>query len=179
MLRNGLLYRDEVNAAMLATWYDERYQWYYCGQTHQTFNPPDSSDENGMSFASLDSDGNLIGLIWYQVERDIRSVGGFSIINFTDGHRVTFAKDLRRAIDDIFVRFGMHRLEFSVVIGNPAEAAYDRMIERIGGRVIGTYRDRVTDMAGKLHDFKVYEVLEDEYLEYRRMTSATSSPGTG
>lgn len=68
----------------------------------------------------------------------------FGAINFSND-KLTFGRDLVQVIDDIFCSFGLERMEFKVVCGNPIERSYDRMVERFGGRIVGV-RKRVAKL---------------------------------
>ena len=57
---------------------------------------------------------------------------------------------------------------FGVVVGNPIEPTYDRLCAKMGGRVVGYYRDDAMLMDGSYADIKVYEVMRTEYLEKRK-----------
>lgn len=77
---------------------------------------------------------------------------------------MTFGRDLGQALTDIFEKFRFNKLKFSVVIGNPIEKSYDRMIQRYGGRIVGIFRQDTRLIDGNLYDVKDYEILRSEYL---------------
>jgi len=82
---------------------------------------------------------------------------------------VIFGADLGRALKDIFEKYNFRKLGFSVVVGNPVEKAYDRIIGRYGGRVVGTHikQCRLTD--GEYYDLKKYEIFREDYMKNRRI----------
>lgn len=45
--------------------------------------------------------------------------------------------DLGQALQDIFEKFKFRKLTFCVVVGNPIEKSYDKMINKYNGRIIG------------------------------------------
>lgn len=87
---------------------------------------------------------------------------GLNIINFTD-NKATFGMDAGQALRDIFEKFHFRKLVFVVVIGNPIEKTYDRMIARYGGRIIGIQSQQVKLIDGQFYDVKMYEILLDDY----------------
>lgn len=93
------------------TWYDERYKFYYASSYHNAYQCP-QDDWNSKHFVSFDTQGNVIGLIIYEVAFD------FGSINFTD-NKVVFGKDLFKVLDDIFCKLNIPKMEFCCVIGNP------------------------------------------------------------
>ena len=56
-------------------------------------------------------------------------------------------------------------MNFSVVIGNPIEESYDKMIAKYGGRIIGIYKEDVKLTDGEYYDLKTYEILASEYFD--------------
>ncbi len=76
---------------------------------------------------------------------------------------MTFGIDAGNAIKDIFEKYHLRKIFFSVVVGNPIEKSYDKMIERYGGRICGYYREHTKLIDGRFYDEKQYEILEKDY----------------
>ena len=91
-----------------------------------------------------------------------------NIINFEAEPSMTFAMDLGRALTDIFEKYNFRKLNFYVIVGNPAEKAYDKMIKKYGGRVVGYRRENTRLFDGKYYDEKLYEVMRDDYFNAKR-----------
>ena len=51
-----------------------------------------------------------------------------------------------------------------MVIGNPVESQYDRMVKKYNGRIVGIKRNEVM-INGNLYDLKLYEILKEEFEE--------------
>lgn len=166
MLKNAYLYEEEIKRAMYEIWYDERYQHYFMGAYHDEFElrHGDGGDWYCRTFASVDSKGNLIGMIGYKIDHEVESANNFGAINFTN-NLATFGKDLVQVVDDIFCKFRMNRLEFNVVIGNPIERSYDRMVQEYGGRILCIRHQVAKGMDGVIHDDKAYEIMREDYLK--------------
>lgn len=169
MLKNAYLYEDIIKQKMYECWYDERFQYYFMGPYHDDFalRHDDGGDWYCRTFASLDSTGKVIGMIGYKIDHEVGSATNFGAINFYEdaGSKLTFGRDICQAIDDIFCKFGMNRVEFNVVCGNPIEKSYDRMATEYGGRILCIRHDVAKDMAGNLHDDKAYEIMRRDYLK--------------
>ena len=60
-------------------------------------------------------------------------------------------------------KYNFRKLNFYVIAGNPAEKAYDKMIKRYGGRVVGYRRKNTRLFDGKYYDEKLYEVMREDY----------------
>lgn len=163
MLDNARKYIDVLKNKFLDIWYDNDYKYYFCNDYHNSIELPDN-DFNEMHFVSLDSSYNVIGYISYSVHRGTNSAYNLGIMNFSKDNKFIFGKDVYKVIDDIFTKFNMQRLEFSVVVGNPIEKSYDRMIEKYNGRIVGIRKRAVKLADNKLYDEKIYELLNEDYL---------------
>ena len=165
MLDNARKYRSELNNKYLDIWYDDKYKFYFLNWHNEHEIPKDDWTE--MRFVSLGEGGEILGAISYSIDRSVNSAHSFGAINFSDD-KITFGMDLRQAIDDIFCKFNMQRMEFDVVCGNPIEKSYDKMVARYGGGIIGVKRRATTCMDNKLYDTKSYEILREDYLKRKK-----------
>ena len=161
MIDNARKYRCELNSLLADTWYDDKYKFYHSSNWHREM---DFSNEDWeqMCFVSLNKHGRIIGLITYSVDRIINSVYNFGAINFSD-NKITFAKDLFQIIDDIFCKFNLSRIEFTVIRGNPIEKSYDRLIAKYGGRIVGIRKKCIKLIDNEIYDDKIYEILREDY----------------
>lgn len=165
MLDLAYKYEEDIRNKMLDTWYDEKYMFYYSSAHHSVWQNPDprDGDWDNRRFVSLDSKGEVIGVIDYHVDRECDMATWFGAINFTD-NKVTFGKDLAQVIDDIFCKFNMRKLEFCVIMGNPIEQTYDRMVEQYGGQITGIRHKCVRLLDGNYYDDKSYEIFREDYI---------------
>ena len=163
MLVPAFNYAEELKKKMAATWFDEKYKYYNC-DTYYSDLKVDDETWNRHQFVSLDKEGNVIGYIKYNINRQTCNCNGLAIINFTDNKSV-FGMDLGQALIDIFERFKFRKLNFSVVIGNPIEKSYDKMINKYGGRIVGIYKQEVKLIDGEYYDEKLYEITREDYLK--------------
>ena len=67
------------------------------------------------------------------------------------------------AFKDIFDKFRFHKINFFVILGNPTEKHYDKIVEKCGGRVVGIYKQDVKLIDNRLYDIKVYEITRTDY----------------
>ena len=162
MLDFAIKYKEKLQPMFVDTWYKEKYKYYqyatYC-------NIPEFKDSTWEfhDFVSLDTKGNIIGNFYYRVDRITENVSNLGIINF-GGNETIFAKDLLQVIRDIFEKFNFNKLSFSVVIGNPAEKGYDKLIQKYNGRIVGIKEKEAKLFDGKFYDVKLYEILKENYL---------------
>jgi hypothetical protein len=165
MLDNAIKYENELKEKFIDVWYDNDYKYYFENDWRSEFEIP-KNDYEQRSFVSLDKDNNIIGYISYNISRHASTAYAFNAINFSK-NKFVFGKDLYNVIDDIFCKFNMNRLEFDVVVGNPAEKSYDKMVEKYNGRIVGTKRQSIKLIDGRLYDEKLYEILKDDYLSFK------------
>jgi hypothetical protein len=162
MLKPAILYAAQIQELYRKVWFEEKYKYYNYNSYWHTFQVEDNS-RDWHEFVSIDEDGNMIGYIHYWVDRVTLNCARFGAINFTDNP--LFGKDLLQAICDIFERFNFHKLQFSVVIGNPVEKTYDRLCAKYGGRVLCIEKDETKLEDNKYYDVKRYEILREENLK--------------
>ena len=163
MLDVAIKYEDELKEKFINTWFKDKYKWWNSDTYYQV--PEFSKDTwNKHEFVSLDSSGEIIGYISYGIVRQSNHVNHLSILNFSD-NKITFGLDLHRALRDIFEKFQFRKITFNVVIGNPIEKTYDKLIKKYGGRICGYYVDDVKLADGQYYDFKAYEILSTEYFK--------------
>lgn len=156
-------YKTELTNKCIDTWFVDKYKFYFaCPYPGEI--TIETGTWNEMNFVSKNSKGDIIGYIGYNVNRYTNVVSSFHAINFTD-ERICFGLDLKTVIDDIFLKFNFGKLNISVVVGNPIEKSYDKMILKFGGRVIGVYKDDCKLFDNKFYDLKHYELMRNEYLE--------------
>lgn len=179
MLLPAQLHTEELKKLFLKTAYDEKYKFYHSGY-HDTYDPSDST-WGKHEFVSVDSNNNVLGYIAYTIDRYTYVSHNFHVINFSE-NKATFGRDLCQAIDDMFLKYGLGRVEYSVVIGNPIEESYDKMTQKYGGTIIGVRHKSTRLSDGKWYDEKLYEILKEDYLNAKllkkRKLEAKNAPHT-
>lgn len=163
MLDVAIKHKDRLTERFRETWFQDKYKyWNYANYFEEM--PIADSTWVEHQFVSLDSDGELIGYIGYKIDRSNDFVYALNIINFTD-NKAVFGMDAGQVLRNIFEKFHFRKLFFSVVIGNPIEKTYDKMIERYGGEIVGVHKEHVRLIDGKFYDEKLYEILEKNYFQ--------------
>lgn len=160
MLEPAIKYKDQIETLRYNIWFNDKYKYWNCGVYYGSL----QIDENTWckhQFVSVLND-EVIGYIEYSISREENNVHSLNIINFSD-NKVVFGKDLKQAIRDIFEKYHFRKLSFNVIIGNPIEKSYDKMIEKYGGRVIGVRKDETKLIDNNYYDEKLYEILASEY----------------
>ena len=142
--------------------FDKKYMFYTSESYYDAY---ESTKTTWMKheFVSLDSNGNVIGYIKYNIDRDTLNAHSLQIINFSD-NIATFGIDTMKCLEDIFVKFQFNKLSYCVVVGNSIEKTYDRLTAKYGGVIVGTKRRHCKQMDGNFYDMKMYEILRDDFI---------------
>lgn len=163
MLDVALKYKDELQNLFIDTFHKEKYKFYHYNSYYEVFNLKEDT-WNAHEFVSVDKQGNVIGFISYEVNRVATSVCGLGIINFSD-NKLTFGIDVIQAIRDIFEKYNFRKISFCVVIGNPIEKTYDKLVKKYGGRIVGIEKEHTVLYDHKFYDVKRYEILREDYIK--------------
>ena len=166
MLDVAIKYKEQLDKLQYELWFSDKYKYWNNSIYYQEFQI-NSDTWNKHQFVSV-KDGKVIGYIAYSIARETNSVYSLSVINFSD-NKIIFGKDLRQALNDIFDKYKFNKIDFSVVIGNPIEKTYDKMVKKYGGNIIGIKRDEAKLIDGKFYDLKLYEILADEYQVFKNI----------
>jgi RimJ/RimL family protein N-acetyltransferase len=161
------IYKSKIEDMYKDTFYDEKYKFFHDDNYRDGRELPDS-DWQRRTFVSLDNNGNILGIISYSFNRCADFVSNFGIINFSD-NKVVFGRDVAQAFEEIFTKYNHRKITFSVVVGNPIERSYDRLMEKYGGRIVGTYKQHVKLIDNKYYDSKLYEIFREDFMEARIM----------
>lgn len=111
--------------------------------------------------------GEVVGYIAYNISLEDYRVYGVQTINFTN-NTVVFGIDLRRVIKNIFELYKFRKMNFGVFIGNPIEKSHDRVTVNCGARIVGIQKKHHKLADGEYHDYKLYEILREDYLKEKR-----------
>ena len=108
-------------------------------------------------YAIVNSDAKLIGYVSYEIDWYSSQAYRFGLMSFDRGN-VLVGKELFNILSHLINDLNLHRIEWCVVSGNPAERSYDKFCKKYNGQKM-TFRDYFKDRKGKYHDSKVYEII--------------------
>ena len=161
MLEPAIKYKGQLEELSHDIWFNDRYKFWNNDVFYSQMSV-DADSWNSHQFVSV-KDGVVLGYISYNVTRAENSAHSLSVINFSN-NKVIFGRDLMRALNDIFVNYKFRKLSFNVIVGNPIEKAYDRLIKKYGGRIVGILKKDVKLIDGEIYDRKIYEIFAEDYL---------------
>jgi len=167
MLKPAILYNDQLQKRFLECIFQDRFKFYFLGSTVDYFINVSNNSGEMLQFVSLDGQGKVIGYFGARMNRETDTAYDLQMLNFNEGSFV-FAKDFREFFVTLFEKYGAKKIVWSVVVGNPAEALYDKGITNHGGRVIGTFTRDTKLFDGQLYDLKYYEVLPENFVLRRK-----------
>lgn len=165
MIDIAIRHTEELVDKFRATWFEDKYKYWNFTNYYEDWKPGENT-WNNHEYVILNSSNEIVGFIGYEINRANEYVTGLNIINFTDDC-ILFGVNVMRVIQDIFEKFHFRKLCFSVVVGNPIEPKYDCLVDKFGGRVVGIQEKHVRLMDGKWYDVKMYEILEENYINRR------------
>lgn len=163
MLDLAIKYSEQLQEKMLSTWFVEKYKYFHYGNWYSNEKIIAEDTWNQHQFVSVNKQGEVLGLISYEIRRSENDCCALCIINFSED-KITFGMDVGSCLQDIFEKFQFRKLKFSVVVGNPIEPTYDKLVEKYGGRIVGYYKEDVKLIDGKYYDSKLYEITREDYM---------------
>ncbi len=122
----------------------------------------ENSDWNYTNFAYVD-DHNVYAYISINWKRPENFIDNVSCINFFPEEKAIFATAIRKVLYYIVETLNVPKIEWGVIVGNPIEKAYDTFCRKHGGRIIGIKKNS-TLIAGKYHDYKMYEWFNNKWV---------------
>lgn len=162
MVDVAIRHTEELTDKFRSTWFDKKYKFWNFTNYYDDWKPCENS-WNNHEFVILNSCGEIVGFVGYEINRANDYVRGLNIINFSDD-KTLFGVESIRLVRDIFDKYQFRKLCFSVVVGNPIEKQYDKLVEEFGGRVVGIRKKHVRLINNHFYDVKEYEILLEDYL---------------
>jgi hypothetical protein len=161
MLELAKKYETQLKQIFYETALDSSFCWEWIGTGREWNEPSDKTWEKLNLVSTLN--GKVIGEMGYRIESVSRIAHRFYAAHFSRDNGFIFMRDLITCLKDIFEKYGLNKLSYSVVIGNPAEKIWDKLTLNYGGRIIGYREQDVCMENGKLYDVKEYEILAKNY----------------
>ncbi len=159
MLKPAIFYAPKLQERFAENIFTDRFKFYFRDPCVDYFIPVYQNSGDMLQFVSLDNQGDVIGYFGARINRETDTAQDLVMINFREPNN-TFALDFRDFFLSLFEKFGAKRVVWWVIVGNPAEALYDKAAKRHGGRVVGTFKNDTKLFDGQLYDVKWYELFK-------------------
>jgi len=166
MLKPAYPYKEKLQQKYNEIIFQNKYMFYNRENYWDYEFKLSESSWNSIEMVSVDTKDNVTGFFRATISRSSDKIASLGVVNFYDANMV-FAKDLKQFIQGLLLKFNFRKIEWTVVIGNPAEKIYDRFIQKYGGSVTGVHKETVRLQDGKYYDMKGYEVFRSEFKQGR------------
>ncbi len=110
---------------------------------------------------SKDSEGNILGFMFCGINRAHSRVDNIELLNMTGKPNIILTKDILQFFDDLLNKYNHRKICFDVVVGNPAEKIYDKIVKKYNGEISGVQKEHVRLYDNKFYDLKLYEVINE------------------
>ena len=169
MLKPAIEYKEEIQRLLKEAYYNdkEKFSYYNPSCDYEFLLGDVKIEKNTMKkhqFVSIHNE-QIVGFISYNINLLNYRVYNMRCISFVNS--MTFALDLKRSIENIFEVYKFRKMNFEAFVGHPIESSYDRMVEKVNGRIVGIQKEHCKLSDGKFHDLKIYEILRKDYLKAR------------
>lgn len=164
MLELAYIHKERLNELWQKNALDPKYKYYFAGGYENYEKEIDNNNWNNLSFVSLDiNNRKILGFLSASIDRKAHKIDQLYLRGFdTDSKNFTFMIDILNFTKNLFSEYGFRKIEFSVVVGNPAEKYFDKLVKKNGGRIVGILKKSVRLMDGRLYDYKMYEIFNPE-----------------
>ncbi|PYG88484.1 hypothetical protein LY28_01333 [Ruminiclostridium sufflavum DSM 19573] len=162
MLKLAFSYQEKLNHVWQSIAFKDKYQ-FYSGDIWWSYKVElDSSSWDNIQMVSVGNNDNILGYFGAHIDRQSNKVSSIGAINFGNVN-VTFSKDFYQFLYELFTKHKFRKIEWYVIVGNPAEKLYDRIISKYGGRVVGIKKEATMMADGTLRDEKEYEIFKCDF----------------
>lgn len=165
MLKTALEYEASLIPAMRATWNTPWSKYYFNNSFYQDVEV-DRNDWNRIQMVSVDEKQKLHGYLSVNLKQNMGAADQMCVISFNGKSDYVFSADCLDFIRYLFVDRGIERLEWDVVIGNPAEKMYDKLCKKLGGNIIGICHKAAMLTNRQVVDLKLYEAFKEDSIKY-------------
>ncbi|MCK9327619.1 MAG: hypothetical protein M0P69_19145 [Bacteroidales bacterium] len=162
MLVPAILHEEQLKKNYAKAICDDHYK-FYMATSYRNFTPDvKNSDWNTIQRVSIDKDGNVIGFMSAEINRDSKVIDRFGLLNFTKAINLIFAQDLIKFIRELRDRYDASKFEFMAFVGGEAEQMYRKFIGKHGGNIVGTMKRTSKLIDGKYYDATMFEIMRED-----------------
>ena len=130
---------------------------YYSGYLGNSLPSIEENDNGSLYQYAILSHGRLIGYFAYRIDWYSSCAYGFGLFSF-DRNNSIIGFDVYKELKRVINNYHIHRMEWRMIGGNPAEKHYDRFCKKYQGKKF-VLTDTLKDRCGKYHDDIIYEII--------------------
>lgn len=123
---------------------------------------PETKDPCDREYVEINDDtGDIVGYICYRLRYGNSTADGFLLMSFENSP--IFIRHVIEHAHVIFNRWGMNRIEFMAIDGNPALNGYRKLVARYGGVECAHFRQSIILRDNTVRDVYMFEILADDF----------------
>ena len=157
MLKPAILFKTEIETNFKKYYYTDDMMLETGSLNNWCPNIQEEPEKGSFQYAIVNSKDNLIGYLDYHIDWYNSCASRFGILSFDRGNPL-IGKDLFNELNKLINEYKLHRIEWRMVGGNPAEKSYDKFCEKHNGTK-HILKDVIKDKHGKYHDDIIYEII--------------------
>lgn len=178
MLKPAINYVDQLTKLRSIIFDNEDKYKYYINNDYINYKTltVEDSDWNYIQRVSVNEKDEVQGYLSATLNPPF-SITNLGFINFylnSKKLQMSFVRDMLSFIDYLFTYRNLQKIEWCVIIGNPAERLYDKFIKKFNGRVVGTFTKSKRLFDGNVYDVKWYELMRDDYIKAKNVNSISN-----
>lgn len=165
MLKQAILYKNELNNIAASIADDPRYKYYVNWPYRSMTCEVKSSNENEHQYVSVSNGQKILGYLTATISSPTRSIENISLASFENKYSPEFMNDTHEFFIKLFCYFNYSKICWSVIDSSPHMKSYDRICKVYGGVVVGTFKNDKMICDGTIHGEKWYEIMREDFLE--------------
>ncbi|HEY9187330.1 MAG TPA: hypothetical protein VIR55_05445 [Ignavibacteria bacterium] len=164
MLKYAHIYKEELQEKYCEIILDDDYKYYNNCSWWENEIELSEDTWDSIDFVSVDESNNVLGFMSAEISRGNDKISCIAVLNFSKKGNYTFSKDLYKFLIDLFTKYNIRKIEYTVNVGNPIEKMFDKYTEKYGGRIIGVTKESIKLHDNKYYDSKKYEMFKEDFL---------------
>ena len=156
MLKPAILYKDEIIKGFQEYFYTDDMIYETGCMNNWCPDISEEPDESNFQYAIVHNE-KLIGYLSYTVDWYVGKAYNFGLFSFDRGNPIV-GKDVFNKLEELVRR--LHRVEWRMVGGNPAERGYDSFCKRHNGTK-HILKDAIRDRNGNYRNDVIYDIVNE------------------
>lgn len=161
MLKPAILFKEEIENNFKKYYYSDDMMYETGGLGNWLPDIQEEPEYGKFQYAIVDSNEKLLGYLDYFIDWYSSCAHRFRLISFDRGNPIV-GRDLFNEMKKLLDDYKLHRIEWRMIGGNPAERSYDRFCKKHNGTK-HILKDVIKDKYGKYHDDIIYEIINDKH----------------